>query len=311
VSISHRTPNAPPVSANPGSLWSLKVFDATARLGSLSAAARELGLRQPTLSAHIAKLEAQYGVELFYRRGRRLALTDFGNTLRESTHRMFRAEADAFAMLAAVRSQYSGQLTICAVGPYNVTPLVRRFRELLPNVRVVVSVGDSQQIIERILDFQCDIGVPVHGVNDPALHCVPYRRQRLVVFASANHPLAKRQSLTLRELHLQEFVVREDGSTTRRVFEQSLRAANVRIRVSVEMGSREAVREAVAQGLGIGVVADAAYIPDARLVRLNVVDFDAHTHAHIVCLAERVQVPLIETFLQVVNETRDAQTAAR
>jgi LysR family transcriptional regulator, low CO2-responsive transcriptional regulator len=303
MSISTLDAHAP---SGPGSLWSLKVFDATARLGTLSAAARELGLRQPTLSSHLAKLERHYGVELFYRRGRRLELTEFGSTLRESTHRMFRAEADALSMLAAVRSQYSGQLSVCAVGPYNITPIVRRFRASRPNVRVVVSVGDSKQIIERVLDFQCDIGVPVHGVSDPALHCIPYRKQRLVVFAPISHPLAKRAGLCLHDLAAQEFVVREEGSTTRRVFEQALRAAGVQIRVSVEMGSREAVREAVAQGLGLGVVADAAYIPDARLVRLNVTDFNAHTHPHIVCLAERTQVPLIAAFLEVVNDMRSA-----
>lgn len=303
MSISTDSAVAP---TGPGSLWSLKVFDATARLGTLSAAARELGLRQPTLSSHLAKLERHYGVELFYRRGRRLELTAFGNTLRESTHRMFRAESDALSMLAAVRSQYSGRLTVCAVGPYNITPIVRRFRTMRPNVSIVVSVGDSKQIIERVLDFQCDIGVPVHGVRDPRLHCVPYRKQRLVVFAPATHPLAKRSSLTLRDLKGEEFVLREEGSTTRREFEHALREVGVQTRLSVEMGSREAVREAVAQGLGLGVVADAAYVPDARLVRLNVTDFNAHTHAHIVCLAERVQVPLIATFLAVVHEMREA-----
>jgi hypothetical protein len=72
------------------------------------------------------------------------------------------------------------------------------------------------------------------------------------------------------------------------------------------MGSREALRETVAQRLGLGVVADAADVPDARLVRLNVTDFNAHTHAHIVCHAERVQVPLIATLLAFVNEMCEA-----
>jgi LysR family transcriptional regulator, low CO2-responsive transcriptional regulator len=287
-----------------GLLASLKAFDTTARLGSMSAAARELGLRQPTLSVHIGKLERHYGVELFFRRGRRLELTAFGESLRESTHRLFRAEADAMAMLTSVRSQYSGQLSVCAVGPYNVMPIVRRFRELRPNVRVVVSVGDSRQIVERTLDYQCDIGVPVHGVSDEGLHCIPYRRQRLVVFAASHHPLASRKQIALKDLQHHEFVFREVGSTTRSVFEQALRAARVNVRTSVEIGSREAVREAVAQGLGLGVVADAAYVPDPRLVRLNVTDFDASTYAHIICRAERVQVPLIATFLKIVDELR-------
>jgi DNA-binding transcriptional LysR family regulator len=99
------------------SLTELKAFDATARAGSMSAAARLLGLRQPTISAHIAHLESAWGVELFFRRGRRVELTEFGRTLRDATNRIFRAEEDALALLASARSHYQGRLTICAVGP--------------------------------------------------------------------------------------------------------------------------------------------------------------------------------------------------
>ena len=87
------------------SLTELKAFDATARAGSMSAAARLLGLRQPTISAHIAHLESAWGVELFFRRGRRVELTEFGRTLRDATNRIFRAEEDALALLASARGQ--------------------------------------------------------------------------------------------------------------------------------------------------------------------------------------------------------------
>lgn len=283
------------------SLSQLKAFDATARLGSMSAAARALRLTQPTVSAHIARLEAYHGLELFFRRGQRVELTDFGRLLHETTKRVFRAEEDAWALLASARNRYRGRLAICAVGPYNVTPMLKRFRERWPQVDLVVRLGDSRQIVERILDYQDDLGVLVHPVDDARMHCVPFRRQRLVVFASRDHPLAARSGLRLRDLEDHEFVVREPGSTTRRVFEQHLARAAVRIRVAIEIGSREAVREAVAQGLGLGVVAAPAYVPDARLVRLDIADLDAWTHVHVICLADRHTVPLIAGFLSVVG----------
>lgn len=283
------------------SLSQLKAFDATARLGSMSAAARALGLTQPTVSAHIARLEAYHGLELFFRRGQRVELTDFGRLLHETTKRVFRAEEDAWALLASARNRYRGRLAICAVGPYNVTPMLKRFRERWPQVDLVVRLGDSRQIVERILDYQDDLGVLVHPVDDARMHCVPFRRQRLVVFASRDHPLAARSGLRLRDLEDHEFVVREPGSTTRRVFEQHLARAAVRIRVAIEIGSREAVREAVAQGLGLGVVAAPAYVPDARLVRLDIADLDAWTHVHVICLSDRHTVPLIAGFLSVVG----------
>ena len=286
------------------SLSELKAFDATARCGSMSAAARALGIRQPTVSAHVARIEAHFGVELFHRRGHLVQLTPFGQALRDVTHRIFRAEADALAMLASARSRYSGRLTLCAVGPYNVTPMLKRFRACWPGVSLAVSVGDSRQILEQVLDYRGDLGVLVHAVDDPRIHCVPYRRQRLIVMAPRDHALAGRRSVCLQDLQGQEFVVREEGSSTRRVFDQALQAAGVTIRVVLEFGSREAVREAVAQGLGLGVVADAAFLPDPRLVALAIDGSDLHTYPHVICLAERRQVPLVASFLAVVDELR-------
>jgi aminoethylphosphonate catabolism LysR family transcriptional regulator len=284
------------------SLSQLKAFDATARLGSMSAAARALGLTQPTVSAHIARLEAHHGLELFFRRGQRVELTDFGRVLHDTTRRIFRAEEEAWALLASARNRYQGRLTLCAVGPYNVTPMLKRFRARWPMVDLAVTLGDSRQIVERILDYKGDVGVLVNAVDDPRIHCVPFRRQRLVAFARRDHPLAGRAGLRLSDLAGHEFVLRESGSTTRSVFEKRMASAGLPIRCAVEIGSREALREAVAAGLGLGVVAEPAYLPDARLVRLDVLDLDAWTHVHVICLSDRRTVPLLAGFLTIVEE---------
>lgn len=273
----------------------------------MSGAARELGLSQPTLSSHIARLERQYGVELFFRRGRRLELTDFGVSLSECTRRAFRAEEDALSLLSAVKFRSQGHLRICAVGPYNVTPMIKAFRERRPSVSISVELGDSRQIVDRVLDFRGDLGVLVHSVEDPHIHCVPVRRQSLVIFAPVGHALAQRPRsvpLRLHDLQGQEFVLREVGSTTRRVFEEVLGKHGIAVRVSLEMGSREAVREAVAQGLGLGIVADRAYVEDPRLVKLPLAVESLQTHVHVICRAERRSVPLVREFLETVDRMR-------
>jgi aminoethylphosphonate catabolism LysR family transcriptional regulator len=283
-------------------LAALKAFDATIRRGSMSAAARELGLQQPTVSAHIASLERQYGVELFHRQGRTAVPTAFGDVLREFSQRIFRAEEEAHELLLAAKSRYQGRLVVLAVGPYNVVPLVKRYRETWPKVSLAVSVGDSRRIVQRILSYDGDIGLVLHGVQDPRVHCVPYKKQALVIFAHRDHPLASLDGVTLADLQGMEFVMREEGSTTRQVFEDGLREAQVTIRTAVEMGSRESVREAVAQGLGLGVVADTAYVPDPRLRRLPIKGIGLHTHAHLICLAERRNSPLIAAFLELASK---------
>ncbi len=283
----------------------LRAFDAAARCGSMSAAARLLGIRQPTISAHIASLEENFGVELFHRHGRRIELTGFGRLLHEITHRIYRGEEQAATLLMSARSGYEGILRIGAVGPYNVTSIIKHFRQRNPAVQIRMSQGDSRQVLARQLDCKDDLGVVLHEVNDERVHCLPYRQQKLLVFAPVEHALARRQNraaLQLSDLEGQEFVLREDGSRTRQIFESGLIAAGVKIRCSVEMGSREAVREAVAQGLGLGVVAETAFVPDARLVPLAITGMQMHTHVHVICLRERCGTMLIANFLAVAAE---------
>lgn len=268
----------------------------------MSDAARLLGLRQPTISAHIGSLEVAYGVELFHRRGRGIELTEFGAQLYEATGRIYRAEEQAAQMLLSARCQYQGHLRICAVGPYNVTPMIRKFRAAFPSVRLSVSMGDSRHITARILEHADDVGVLLHAVDDSRVYCLPFRRQRLIVFAARSHPLTSKAQLTVDDLQGQEFVMREDGSRTRAVFEAGLLAAGVGVRNSVEMGSREGVREAVAQGLGLGVVSDSAFTEDHRVVALPVAGLDLHNHVHVVCLKERAAAQLISSFLQTVRQ---------
>ncbi len=271
----------------------------------MSAGARLLGIRQPTVSAHIAALEQRFDVELFLRLGRGVKLSGFGQLLHEVTNRIYRAEEQATDLLLSARSQYEGRLRICAIGPHNVLPMIRRYRERHPRIQIAVSVGDSRRIVERILDNRDDVGLLLFAVNDARIHCVPYRKQPLVVFASLTHPLAARPSLMLADLQGQEFVLREEGSQTRCVFEAGLASAGVKMRSGIEMGSREAVREAVAQGLGLGVVALTAFVPDPRLTLLNIQDMTLFTHVHVICLSERQSAPLISQFLNVVAESID------
>lgn len=282
-------------------LAALKAFDATARAGSMTAAARVLAIQQPTVSSHIQRLEVDFGVELFHRRGRRLELTSFGRTLLNYTRRTFSGEEDAHALLAAAKNQYVGRLVIHAIGPHNVLPVLKLFMKQFPQVNVAVGVGDSRTITEKILDYQGDVGMVLNHVAHPDLFGAAYRTQRLVIFGNTQHPLAQRATLKLRDLQGQRFVIREEGSTTRRVFEQELKERGVEVQVALEMGSRESVREAVAEGLGLGVVAETAYRPDPRLVKLTISDTSMVTQVHFICRKERHQAPLISIFLGLAH----------
>jgi LysR family transcriptional regulator, low CO2-responsive transcriptional regulator len=284
----------------------LRAFDATIRTGSMSAAANLLGIRQPTVSAHIANLERQFGSDLFVRHGRGLQPTEMARRLAEITSRISRAEDDAALLLASVRSHYEGALRVCAIGPYNVMPIIAAFHTKYPRIRVSMAVGDSRSVVRSIADHRQDIGLILHAVEDAAVYCVPFRRQPLIVFAEKHHPLAIRGTIDLHELDGQEFVLREEGSQTRSVFEEGMRDAGIRICTAIEVGSRESVREAVAQRLGLGVVARTAFVPDPRLVALEIRGLTLATHVHLICLAERKSDALVERFLQTAESLKPA-----
>lgn len=288
----------------------LRAFEATVRTGSMSAAAKLLGIRQPTVSAHIASLEGQFGSALFVRHGRGLQPTEMARRLAEITSRISRAEDDAALLLASVRSNYEGTIRVCAIGPYNVIPIIVAFRREYPLIRISMTVGDSRSVVRAITEYRQDVGLLLHAVDHPAVHCLPFRRQPLVVFAEKHHPLAMRGAIDLHELDGQEFVLREEGSQTRSVFEAGMRDAGIRIRCSIEVGSRESVREAVAQRLGLGVVGKTAFVPHPSLVALNVRGLALATHAHLICLAERKSDALVERFLQAASSLKSTAESA-
>lgn len=278
----------------------LRSFHAVATAGGFTAAARQLKVGQPTITTQVRALERQFRVELFHRRGRRVELTDAGRGLLALTQRMLSLEAEAIDFLNATAGLRSGHLKIAAVGPYHVTEMLAAFRRRYAEIDFSVSVGNSRDVLQSLLDFRSDVAVLARVEDDPRFHAVPYSRHPVVVFVDDDHPWAKRRSIRIRDLAGQPMILRERGSTTRRALEDALARAEVKIGRAIEIGSREAIWLAVARGMGIGVVSAFEFTPHPRLHTLRVADAEIYTYAHVVCLAERRQAPLIAAFLDVV-----------
>jgi len=260
-------------------LTGLRAFHYTATHNGTTAAAAAMQVSQPTVSAQVKGLEREFGVQLFNQIGRRLVLTEFGESL----------------------------LRIAAVGPFNVMKMLSVFRMHHPDLFVTVSVGDSAEIVDRIQNYHADVGLLVHAVQSEGIESIPFRRQPLVVFVHRDHPLAGRPALRMADLQDHKRVIREPGSTTRRVFDDALARAGVTVNTVMEIGSREAIREAVANGIGFGVVSDIAYVPDERLCILPITDLDAATHSHVIYRRERLRSRVVTAFLKLVEELRGSQ----
>lgn len=276
---------------------SLRAFHAVASHGSFTRAAQSLGVTQPTLSAQVKALEETYGVALLDRRGRGIAATSLGEQLLDITRRLFLLEEEADELLSRARDLTAGHLRVAAGGPYYAVPLLAAFGARYPGVHISLSIGNSEEVLDALLHYRADVAVISDLEPDPRLEAIPYAEHRLVVFVPRTHPWARARGIRLRDLEGQPMVLREIGSMTRRLFEQATAKAKIKPRVVMEIESREAVSEAVAAGLGIGVVSEAEFGHDERLAAVPVTDAAMLTREYVVCLKERRRLRIVSAFL--------------
>ncbi len=280
----------------------LRAFHAVATEGSFTKAARALRVSQPAVTIQVKALEETYGVALLHRRGHRVSLTEIGRELLDITRRVFGHEQEADELLAAARELRNGQLAVGADGPYFVMELLAEFIGRYPGVRVAVTMGNSQSVLADLADYRCDVAVLAEVGDDRKFHAIPYSRQPVVVFVPREHEWAGRAAIRFAELEGRPMVLREVGSTTRRILEEALAEAGVKPRVVMEIGSREALREAVAAGLGVGVVSRAELGRDDRLWAIEVADVRLESWEYVVCLKERRNLRTVQAFLSLVDE---------
>lgn len=290
----------------------LRAFHAVAAHGGFTAGARALGIGQPTATLHVKALERTFGVQLFHRDKKRVTMTSAGQALFGITQRLFRIEAEASDLLDGLAGLRRGRLSIGAVGPHHVTAMISEFSARHPNVQISVTMRNSHEIEERLLDHRDDIATLSHQITDPHIYSVHYFTSPIVVFVNVDHPWAQRRSLRIRELDGQKVIFRERGSTTRRVFEEALQKAGVEVNPIIEIGSREGVWMTVQKGIGIGFVSEVGFASHPRLRMLRIADADIRTHTYVACLAERRHSKEIRAFFDVVESLleRNARTSA-
>lgn len=289
----------------------LRAFHIVATEGSFTTAARALHVTQPTLSAQVRALEETYGVRLFDRTARGVVLTAVGEALLGVTRRLFSLEFEAEEMLSATRELQRGSLKVGADGPHHIIPVLGAFTRRYPGLDVSLDMGTSDRVLRELREYRIDVAILARVDTDPRLHSVPFRRSPLVLFVPRSHPWAGRSSVRLNEVAGERMVLREAASVTRQVFQSALDAAGIRPQSVMQIESREAVREAVAAGLGIGVVALAEFDRDARLKALRVRDKKLEIVEHIVCLAERRRLRIVRAFLEIAAGFADADAPAQ
>lgn len=286
----------------------LRAFHHVAVCGGFSRAAETLFLTQPAISDQVRKLEEEYDVLLFNRHKKQVTLTEAGQRLLEITRRMFDMEQQALELLSESRALRSGTLRIVADAAHHLLHILARFREVYPGISVSVQSGNTESVIASLYSYEADIGVLGEVPTSRDFEVVRLNSTPIVAFVSAGHRLAKRRSLTLAELAAEPLVMRERGSKTRQKLEERAAETRTELRPTIEAEGREAVREIVAAGGGVGFVSAAEFGQDGRLVRIPIDAPEMLMDEALICLRERAGGKLVGVFLEIARAMAAAET---
>ena len=238
-------------------LRQLQVFEAIVRLGSFTRAAEELFLTQPTVSMQIKKLSDAIGLPLFEHVGRNVEPTEAGRELYDACRSMFESLANLEMKVSDLKGLKRGRLRMGVVttAKYLAPDILGEFSQLYPGVDLALKVTNRESIIDRMHTNEDDLyimGQAPEGEFEVESHV--FAPNPLVIMASRSHPLVAKKKIRLAEIAKEPFIIREPGSGIRDVTIRTFEAKGLRPKVRMELGSNEAIKHAIAAGLGLSVL---------------------------------------------------------
>jgi aminoethylphosphonate catabolism LysR family transcriptional regulator len=285
----------------------LRAFHYVAICGGFSRAAEHLFLTQPAISDQVRKLEEEYDILLFNRQRKQVSLTAAGEALLAVTRRLFDCEQQAHELLSESRALRTGTLRVIADSAFHLLGIIGAFRAKHPGVGISIRAGNTETVIESLYRYDADIGVLGEVPTGREFEIVRLNSTPIIAFAAAGHPAAGKPSLGFAELASLPLVLRERGSKTRRKLEEGAAAAGVALGAAIEAEGREAVREIVAAGVGVGIVSEAEFGKDPRLVAIPIDGPPMLMDEALICLTERSQGKLVRAFFTAARALSQAE----
>lgn len=280
----------------------LRAFHYVAISGGFSRAAEELFLTQPAISDQVRKLEEDYDILLFNRHKKQVTLTPAGEKLLEITQRLFENESQARDFLTESRATRAGHLRIVADSAQHVLKILAIFRQKYPGVAITISGGNTETVIDSLFRYEADIGILGDLPTTRDFETIALNATPISAFVARNHPIAVRTSLSFQDLTTLPLVMRENGSKTRLKFEEAAAAKGFAFTPAITAEGREAVREIVASGVGVGFVSVAEFGEDPRLVRIPLQEEDQMMMEEtLICLRERRAGKLVSAFFDIAQ----------
>jgi DNA-binding transcriptional LysR family regulator len=292
-------------------LTHLRVFRAICETNSITHAARQLHISQPAASKQLAELEVQLGVALVERRARGVRLTAAGEVLGRHARRLFHEEEAAEAALQALLGLELGQLALAAsttIGSYIVPAVFGDLHAAHPNVTLELEIGNAARVEELVLSGHIDLGLSEGRVSSENLVAEVFTYDEMVLITAPGHPLALRDprgGIDPAILAGLPFIVREHGSGTREVVESALDQRGVDVAPVMTLGSTEAIKNAVARGLGVALVSSLTIeleLASGRLRALELAGDRIRRALHLLTLEGKPPSPAVTEFLRLLRQ---------
>ena len=268
-------------------LHQLQILGAIARYGSFTRAAAALELTQPTVSQQIKRLTQTIGMPLFEQLGKQIYLTAAGQEVLGASAMISEKFAELEIAIDELRGLKQRRIDLVAstTAKYFVPRLLGTFRRKHPDIELALHITNQEGVLARLARNQDDLYFTGRPPSDLEIELRPILENPLVVVAPSNHPLAGKTNIALKELATEPFIFREAGSGTRSVVEHFLAENRVAVDVAIELSSNEAIKQAIAGGLGISVLSQHSLDLETQnglLTILNVEGFPIHRHLYVI-----------------------------
>jgi DNA-binding transcriptional LysR family regulator len=253
----------------------LETFARAAELSSFTTAARALGLTQAAVSQRIQALEGALGVSLFQRRAGRVSLSAAGQRLYPLAERILALHREAIEAVTGHKAPLTGELSLAASsvpGEHLLPNLLSAFRSRYPHVQVRATVTDTQAVLRQVEQGDAHVGLVGGKTDSPDLEFRCFAEDRLVLVVPDGHPWHGRRRVSLTQLADEPLIIREAGSGSRWCLERGLALAGTSLRglrVALELGSNEGIKEAVLRGLGLAFLSTHAVAAEVGAGRLH------------------------------------------
>jgi len=290
----------------------LKVFCSVAETKSFSKASKAMYLTQPAISLQIRSLEEDLGTKLFSRSNKSVSLTETGEILYRHAKKILAYYGAIEKEINEATGLVKGKLMIGAsttLATYYLPNVIVDFKKSYPDILIDFERGNTRKIIDSLLHTRIDLGLVEGVVNDHRLEVEKMDSDELLLIVNSDHPWADRQDISIHEIIDQPYIMREEGSGTRQVVESTLARAGIhaeQLNIAMLLGSTEAIKTAVENGLGISIISGWAVQKEVKfgvLRALSFKDIRFKRDFSLVYQKKSFRTQPAEKFIELLNRT--------